>query len=302
MASSDTHTKATGAFRLMKRDLAVMTSLVHYRELSTSQVERLHFRSRRTANIRLLKLAQHGYFSRYRLPELGPGGTDYIYALTRAGVRLLLDRGLCAPETCWPARPSGARGFLHGQHTLACNDLRIAVELGAKVAHLTLEGYLGEQEMRAVVMAGGNAWSKALRGSGGVGIVPDGGFTLAKEGQRNLFFVEVDLGTAPLTSDKRESLESKFRHYDRILQESRYRIIGQDFKAFRVLVVCPDARRVAQVRELASSLGHAPIFLFTTKEQLGNDCLTRAAWLARELSDVVPHPLVSGLQNHHSRK
>jgi len=181
---------------LTTRDKAMLRTLADYRQLSVTQLHRLHFRSRQTATRRLRQLAQAGLMRSATVQ----GYPERIVVPTAAG---LAAAGIASDRDDVGRLPAGL--FL--RHALAVAEFRIAltasVQLREGVELLNFvedaERYLGSlngvpaSPLRSSVAVDGAVISHA----------PDAAFALRRAERVAAFYVEMDMGTEVIGSPKR---------------------------------------------------------------------------------------------------
>lgn len=112
-------------------DLPILTALGRYYYLTASQVTRLLYaRSSQTyAQARLKRLADHGYLQRIFLPRPSrTGSAPLVYTLARKGLSVLAAWGRDVDRRYRPVEVRET-SYLYLAHTLALNDVLIALEL-----------------------------------------------------------------------------------------------------------------------------------------------------------------------------
>lgn len=198
MTIGDWRTKPNSSGRTtigITRDPRVLQSLAWAGFLSTSQIERLHFPSRRTAQRRLRALLDHG------LVRACLQGTSLhlqnVYALTAKGADLLGSRGIVG------VKPRRVVRLQKLEHALAVRDLFVAFSLAGQAPHIELEDFRFEDDL-----ANEPVFQSA-------GIIPDG-LALIRQGEARLTIgCEIDLG-----SETRCMLQSKCALWAQLLRSS----------------------------------------------------------------------------------
>lgn len=112
-------------------DLPILTALGRYYYLTASQMTRLLYApsSQTYAQARLKRLADHGYLQRIFLPRPSrTGSAPVVYTLARSGLRVLAEWGRGIDRRYRPAEVRET-SYLYLAHTLALNDVLIALEL-----------------------------------------------------------------------------------------------------------------------------------------------------------------------------
>lgn len=112
-------------------DLSILAVLGRYFYLTASQVTRLLYApsSQTYAQARLKRLAGHGYLQRIFLPRpTRTGSAPLVYTLARKGLSVLAAWGRGVDRRYRPAEVRET-SYLYLAHTLALNDVLIALEL-----------------------------------------------------------------------------------------------------------------------------------------------------------------------------
>ncbi len=258
--------------RLTPRDVRLIETLQRYRVLRRDQVQQLLFPSKNTANQRLRLLHQHGYLARRRLPvEYGQGSGQALYLLAGRGAALLAERrGVDLAEIGWRRSHNHVSSpFL--EHTLMVNDLRLAIELGARQRRDTLETWLREEELK---VRPDRVWIEAQPGQRRrVALVPDAYFRLIAGRQRASFFLEADRAT-----EAQGRWTHKVRAYLAYVRSGAYlRRYGS--RCLRVITVTTGERRLANLmrttRQVCDPHSRA-LFWFATQEQIAPQTVLHA--------------------------
>jgi len=259
--------------RLTERDLDVIEAVHYYRVLKQNQLEALFFGSRATAQFRLEKLYDHGFLDRKFLPvALGAGRSPTLYVLDRRGAELLrAERGYDNLTFYHTSKDLSAQ-FL--DHTLAINDIMVAVVCGCRRHGFQLEIWRGENQIKGdydrVTIRGPNRLEEAP-------ILPDSYFTVVAQQRRHHFFLEVDRGTMP-SARFRVKVLAYLAYHRSGGYERRY-----GTQSLRILTVVPGEKRLAQLQQATEAAGGNNRFWFTTAEYMTETAiLTAPVWqLAR---------------------
>jgi len=281
---------------LTDRDVELLTSLLRYRYLSTSQIQRLHFPSAQTTTRRLRLLEAAGYVSLFRAIAIA----DKIATLARLGAEAVAERlGIPMAETGWDAHRQQPKDYLFLKHFLAASDFRIALsDACAMQPEVRLAGFIPEhivdgtasgsmrKHIRDVTI---DAADPRLK----ISHTPDGVFALERSGVGALFFLEIDRGTEVLSNPERGVLKI-VRFYLSLLRGDTYQRyqtefgLARPFKAFRALFVVSTDERLENIRKVcgagAFNPEHAKRFLWLTAE----DALNDGALLSRKWSSLDP--------------
>lgn len=284
------------AVALTERDHELLVSLLKYRYLSTSQVQRLHFPSAQTAARRLRLLKSAGYLTMFR----PTASVDRMVALARRGAGLVAERlAIPVDELNWDAKRQQPKDYLFLKHFLAASDFRITLTMGCRDRpEVRLAGFIPEhvieaaetgtikKHIRDVTTDVSNPVAK-------ISHTPDGVFALEYAGVGALFFLEVDRGTEVLSNPERGVLKTLRFYLSSLVGGSyqRYQTefgFAQPFKAFRALFIVSSADRLQNIREICGRIAfnqeHAKRFVWLTTE----DALTDSALLARGWASLDP--------------
>jgi hypothetical protein len=175
-----------------ERDIATLESLAWAGVLSTAQLERLHFPSRRRAQRRLRALLDHGLVRAHLQGELLQ--RDNLYTLSQLGLDRLVEEGAfpdgVPPLARVPAVPKQ-------RHVLAVRDVFVAFRAREQAGHLALVDFRFEGDL---------AREQVFKSHG---IIPDALAVVAREGTEVSILVEVDAGTETTTT-----LKAKFAKWE----------------------------------------------------------------------------------------
>ena len=277
--------------RLTERDAQVIKAVSIYRVLRRDQLQRLFFPSVPVANRVLVRLFQHGFLDRRFVPrEYGQGDSQALYLLGARGADLLAAKtGDDRQEITWRAEHNQV-GSLFLDHTLAVNDVRIAVALAAQRQGWQVERWLDEvdlksQEMKDYVDA---TWTDS-RGQARrrrLAVVADGYFVLYMGDRRAHFFVELDQATV---SNKRWA--DKVRGYLAYTWSGKYEKRYQT-RSLRILTVTTGEKRLQNLKATTEQAGGKALFWFATLEQATPEAiLTEPIWQVADRKEL--HVLTS---------
>jgi hypothetical protein len=294
-----------GAVILTGRDRELLVSLLKYRYLSTSQVERLHFPSEQTATRRLRLLASAGYVTTFT----PTASADRLVTLVKKGAEAVAEElGVPLDQLGWDPKRAEPKDYLFLKHFLAASDFRITLtQACAARPELRLLGFIPEH---VVDGAAGSDLKKKVKDvttdtmNPGQKIFhqPDGVFALQRGESSALFFLEIDRGTEVLSNPDRGVLKH-VRFYLSSLVSGSYQRYQQEFglakpfRAFRTLFVVSSAERLKNIREICGTSmfnpEHAKRFIWLTTEQalLDPDLLARS-WTALGPSDSRGYSIV----------
>jgi hypothetical protein len=288
-----------GAVILTERDHELLVSLLKYRYLSTTQVQRLHFPSEQTATRRLRLLESAGFLATFKTTA----STDRLASLARRGAEVVAER-LAVPldGLGWDARREQPKDYLFLKHFLAAADFRIALtQACAARQDIRLFGFIPEH---VVDGAAGTDLKKHVRDvttdamdpRQKISHAPDAVFALQRAESSALFFLEIDRGTEVLSNPGRGFLKTVRFYLSSLVSGSYQRYqqefgLAQPFRAFRALFVVSSAERVQNIREICGTSSfnpeHAKRFLWLTTDDARADpgLLTRE-WLSLDPTDA----------------
>lgn len=212
-----------------ERDVDVIASIAEAGFLTSPQVERLHFPSRRRAQMRLRDLRDHGLLRAYL-----PGGALHepnVYTVTPKGIDLLVERQLLDEGERHPGRCPTVSKLRHG---VAIRDVYVSFELAARDGCFALAGFLfeGALQRHPVFHA--------------VGLVPDA-LAVADGGVRAVIGIEVDLST-----ETNATISAKFAAWRSVATAGERAFDGRQL---RVLVTVPTEARRRSIERLAAQAG-----------------------------------------------
>jgi hypothetical protein len=283
------------AFRLTDDDVVIVRQLARYRFLRSTHLAALVGRSLDRTNDRLARLFHAGYIDR------PPAQLDYypnsgsapmVYALANRGARLLIERyGVDFANVEWSRKNHKAgRPFI--DHQLEIVDFQIALDGATRdrgdVRLMYADELLAAMPGKDATRRNPFAFRVKLAHKGTareISIIPDFVFALKlRNGSTRTFMAEIDRGTMPVVRADfaQTSFERKLRGYLTAHAARRHeRQFG--WKTFRVLTVTTDEHRKQSMMEalrrlhVAHSPG-APLFLFTTRAQLGSGNPVTQIW------------------------
>ena len=288
-----------GAVILTERDRELLVSLLKFRYLSTTQVQRLHFASEQTATRRLRLLETAGYLTTFT----PTASADRLVTLARRGAEIVAER-LAMPigELGWDAKREQPKDYLFLKHFLAASDFRIALTQACAAREDTL--LLGFIPEHVVDGAAGSDLKKHVRdvttdamdARQKISHAPDAVFALQRGESSALFFLEVDRGTEVLSNPDRGVLKT-VRFYLSSLVSGSYRRYQQEFgvarpfRAFRALFVVSSAERLENICAICGSARfdpeHAKRFVWlTTADALADPGLLSRGWRSLDPQDA----------------
>ena len=260
--------------QLTARDRQVVQAVYFHRFLRQDQLQTLLFPSSWSAQYRLVRLYQHGFLNRVFTPvQFGSGRP--VYCLDDRGADLIAaDLGLDRQAISWNRKHNRIGGpFL--EHTLAVNDVWIALQLASRRRSCQIETWLDESELKR--QHGRKDQRVPVRGADGrtrkVAVIADGYFVLHWSGKRAHFFLEVDRATI---ANKRWM--QKIRAYIEYYRSGKYQARYQA-RSLRILTVTTGDKRLANLKASTEKARGSNTFWFTTVELARpEDILTEPIW------------------------
>jgi hypothetical protein len=207
-------------------DQQVIQLIYQYRILSQEQLERLLKKSRSRVQQIMMRLYHHEYVERLFLPVWFDGRSPTLYILDKRGIALLQRLGIDDMS----GQPSKKLTPMFLEHTLAINDVRIAIALACQQQGWSIYKWQTENDIKAdydrvPLQVTPTKVEK-------VPIVPDSYFIIELPGENvATFFLELDRGTMTL-----QRFKTKVMAYVAYYKSGGYeRRFG--YKGFRVLTV-----------------------------------------------------------------
>lgn len=276
---------ANSFYGISNRDLALLKDLGRMRYLRTTQIQALHFPSRRVANRRLGTLYHQGYTDRFRLPTLvGQGSSDYIYCLKEQGEEILFTLETYErQETQRPHRNGRPKNFFLMEHHLAINDFWIALEGACRSAGVNVMSFIPEYYGQKTEEGGlrrliTDSAPDLRNPNEKIWFTPDAMFTLERNGKHALFFLEIDRGTEKITSGKYAAFANKITAYQSYFQSRGFRRWGEQFTGFRVLVVTNSEERKQNLVLTSTRLGIQKMLWYTVDEAVQTIGVLNQIW------------------------
>ena len=239
--------------QLTERDIEIVQAVHQHRVLTQEHIQLLFFgpRNKSGAQRRLERLYDHGFLERLLLPVTA-GRSPTLYILDRKGADLLrAERGYDTLAWYHSSRDLKT-DFL--EHTMAINDVMVAVTLACRARDYELETWQTESQLKA------NYDRVTLQTASGrreeVPIVPDSFFCIVAHGRRYPCFLEVDRGTMTLGRFKRK-VQGYVAYHRTGGYERRYGL-----QSLRVLTVTVGEKRLVNLKEATEQAGGREWFWF----------------------------------------
>jgi len=253
--------------QLATRDIDIIEGVHTFRVLSQGQIQNLYFspRNKSGAQRRLEKLFDHKFLERRFLP-VTEGRSPTLYVLDRKGAELLrAERGY--DELVWYRSSKTLRpDFL--AHTLAINEVMVAITLACREQGHLLETWYGENQIKADYDRTSIYTPAGKRQQ--VPIVPDSYFTIVANQRRYPLLLELDRGTMTVSRFQTKVL-GYIAYYRSGEYERRYGV-----KSIRVLTVTLSEQRLKNLKKATEAVGGLEWFWFGVLSELTSDVILSA--------------------------
>ena len=290
--------------RLNKNTLELLKTLADYRILTPIQITILHFQSRQLAYRAMRDLAKSGLVeSATRGFGSARGRPESVLSLSQKGIELLRNEGALDPGI--------SHGLINGQafthtmeHHLLLNWFRIHVahiekvlpDLSNDFISSISPFHLNETKSRPLVYEPSGAANP-----GENGFTPDGVFTIGCSERKEtlLFFLEIDMGTEPLVSQKSDvgSVRQKISTYQDYFRQARYKRYEDHWQAklegFRLLFLAPDLTRLTALCRQVRSQPPSDFIWVTDQERMFVRGLADAIWARGGKEDIPPQSILN---------
>lgn len=276
--------------RLEERDFAIIRDVYTYRVLRQDQIRDLHFLpyaregdGTEAAKRRLRKLYDHGFLERLIPPIVpGEGRPPTYYVLNKRGAELL-QAELGHDQVNW-YKTSTRLSMEFLEHTVAVNDVLVAVVEACRKHGFECEQWLSESQLKADYDYVHITTPSGKRER--VAVVPDSFFIIVANKRRYPFFLELDRGTM-----QRDRFRTKMRAY---LEYYRSRAYEKRFglQSIHVLTVVATKtmsggeRRLANLKADTEQETEGKWFLFARLAELSAETiLTTPVWYQAHRSE-----------------
>lgn len=268
------------AIVLTERDIQILKTLHSARYLTTEQIQALFYPGRGGAHgpqkicqRRLRQLYEHKLVRRIEpWIKRGQSYQSYIYALDKAGARTLQSEcDLVIPESDWRPK-SNEDNLSFMKHTLATNEIRIAVLRSCAAAGVELVTWLDEREIRGTQPDQVTIIDAKTHKEIKTAVIPDSAFILAKGDKKSLCWVEIDMGTVTVEARTWESkswvkkILAYLTYQKTAAPAQRY---GHDSVA-RILTITTSEQRLQTLKQATERAGGGITFWFTTFQAIAN--------------------------------
>ncbi len=261
--------KKIAPIRLMARDVAIIMAVHENRFLSRDQIQRLHFVgvSVQMCCGRLKKLSDQRFLARLRR-SVAVGSSQAVFGLDKRGADVVatsleVGRG----KVRW-TRDSNRVEWMFMDHTLGVSEIKVCLDitLARRPEEIFFYQRGDRSHLRRINMIG--AKKKYFV------VAPDAFFGIKSGRGKHIFFLEVDMGTEPLSR-----FAEKVVAYKRYWKSRQY-TEEYGFNHFRVLTVAESERRLANLIKATGKAGGRQMFLFTTFGAIHASSPLGSIWLS----------------------
>ena len=288
------------ALELSKQDLATIISLAEYRVMTIRHLEVLYPGNKRVLRRKLKNFASQG------LIQVGSGvfakkrgRPEDIFSLGNGGFELLKAKGILNADIPYERVKAITAHSL--SHMLLINDFRIQLVQTEKIVPNLAVTFLSPNspfiprfnDDKPIVY---ERFALDKAGTEWVNYTPDGVFVLrCTESEKTLlFFLEVDMATESLTSNKgyKGNIEEKITNYQLNYKLGRYRRYESFFncrlRGFRLLFLTSDLTRLSKLSKLMIQMPPSDFINITDQDSLFAKGLWAPIWYKGGRVDLRP--------------
>ena len=277
------------ATRITKETLKLLRDLADYRILSASQLTHLHFPGKRAARRRMQRLCGDKYV------EILPGSTsegggrpENLYGLAKNGLGLLRSEGFLDERIDFE-QAGGANLSNQVAHQVLLGWCRIhLVHLCRECARfehqiLTCNSSQGLVPETGIPLV--RAEVNTGDGCASAHFTPDAAFIITDmvRSKSLLFFLEVDMGTEPLSSVSGGDIRGKVARYKRYFRSNGYKSYEKTWNispltGFRLLFVAHSASRMEALCSLTKTLSPSDFVWVTSADRMFAEGISGDIW------------------------
>jgi len=274
--------------RITQISLDLLKDLADYRMLSLSQVAHLHFGGKKAARRRMKQLVEEELLGPLPGPPAQRGGRpENTFGLSKAGFQLLKSESVLDDRIAFEQVGSGnlihqiAHQLLLGWCRIhlvhVCRMLpQLEVRLLSCNSPLALHPETGVPIARVEV---------AMRdGEPPVHFTPDAVFVIIDTAQPKsvLFFLEVDMGTEPLSSDDGVNIREKILRYKQYFRTKGYKryetVWGVPLNGFRLLFVTHSSSNLGRLSAAVKAMEPTGFVWTTSADRMFEKGISDCIW------------------------
>ena len=243
---------ASKPYTLKGVDYEFLLLVKEYHSITAAQIVRLRYKAGSLSSVqeRLKNLFDAGFLLRRQLPHVGPGSSEYIYALSIKGYHKIEDLGYEIPSRVRKSEFE-QKDLPHLEHLLGVNDILIAARLLPGLApQITLQEFRHDMDLHKTPLV----VSYDARSNAGklekerTTIIPDGWLdfrctTPQGDTKRRCLVLELDRGTMDM-----KRVKQKLRAYTHCAVSEEYvTLFGTNI--IMVVYLTTKKQRAIQLRE-----------------------------------------------------
>jgi hypothetical protein len=255
---------------LNQRDVDILwkLSLRGYRFLTCQHLSLLYFPDENACQERMEQLQEAGLVEKCFTPVVHEGEErKEVYTLAVKGARELA-RALGRNYKYLAGSRKFSAFFL--EHELKISEFMCSLEAALKLKNSRLLFWKSQKELRLLHL---KVAIPRIRGQK-IPVIPDGLFSIPKEGRAEHFFLEADRGTMGIPE-----ITKKLIGYIQFHIKGIHREIFK-LPYFRVLLVTTSQQRIKKMMWELRTIGHCPnMFLFTLWNQISPKTVLEKIWL-----------------------
>ncbi len=243
-----------------ERDKRIIEDVYLHRAMRQDQIHSLFFGASKAASQRRLALLyHHGFLERTFLTVrasylLSPA----VYLLDKRGAELLRTE-FGYDSLVWSAKQHTV-GQLFLEHTLAINDVRVAVTLACQASGFTLLEWRSESTLKS-------EYDSVFIPSNGINktetpLIPDSFFVIQTPKGKAPFFLELDRGT-----ETTKRFQAKIQAYQVYVQSGAYEK-RYGYKSIRILTVTTSQKRLDGLKAATEKAGGKERFWFALQKDM----------------------------------
>lgn len=283
----------------------LLTDLADYRMLSLSQIAHVRFSGKRAARRRMQQLLKDGLVEVLPGPRAQGGGRpENVYGLSKAGLQLLKAQGILEEKIAFEQVGGGNLSYQAGHQFLLgwfrvhlVHLCRAVPQLECRLlpcnSPLALDPETGVPTIRDEVLLGDN--TPPLR------FTPDAAFIITDIHRQKsvLFFLEVDMGTEPLSSEGGGDIREKVQRYKKYFRSKgykRYEVLwGGPLNGFRLLFLAHSDSRLGPLCSTIRSMGSTGFVWVTLADSIFKEGVSGRIWVPGGRSDRPAESILGSL-------
>jgi len=291
--------------RITQTSLDLLKDLADYRMLSLSQVAHLHFGGKRAARRRMQQLQEEGFVELLPgAPAEGGGRPESVFGLANGGLKKLKTESVLDDRLAFE-QVGGGKLIHQVAHQLLLGWCRIHLVhvcrmlAQLEVRLLSCNSLLALNPETGVPMVRGEV---AMRdGEPPAYFTPDAAFVVTDTAQPKsvLFFLEVDRGTEPLSSEDGVNIREKILRYKQYFQTKGYKryekIWDVPLNGFRLLFVTHSASNLGRLSAAVKAMSPAGFVWTTSADRMFEKGISDRIWNAGGCSERPAESILGSL-------